>query len=349
MSIENEAPAETIDPTSDAFGADELATGANHQEGGDTTDPEEWGEEKPDGDDDPDDAAEEEGEGDEGEGAKPERHMVPISRLKKEAEKRRAIERDVAELRAQVETLKGGGQSPAPAVRHDPNDALAEIRTTDPEVAQIEAWITKHDPKKLNPDDYATQGEYQRAVTDALVNQTQGINALNAKKSAHEIAKANKSAQAQAAEVAYYEKLGTRYEATLAASKIPNVTTYAKNVAVRATQLAPEIQKAILEHPEPDVIAAALGSNRKVFDEFAQATKKGVTHATMMRLGEVVASYKAGLARSAEDPAPAPRKPLDPPRRRPAGGDPMRSDDRSGTLSVGNRSLAEIRKDLGLY
>ncbi len=352
MIIENDtAPTDTIDPTSDAFGADE-ATAASPDadgEGSSAADPEEWGEDKPEGEDDEEDG-DSEGDDEEGEGEKPEAHHVPISRLKKEVEKRRALAAEVADLKAKFEELsKGGAQPAAQQPAHDPGDPLADLRKADPEVAKIEAWIAQHDPEKINPDDYATQGDYQRAVTAAMAKQSQGILELRARQNAHQMAQSAKVTQAQAAELAYFEKLGSRYDAAISASKIPGAATYAKNIANRANQLAPEIQRAILEHPEPDVIAAALGSSRKVFDEFVTASKKGVTAHTMMRLGEVVAAYRGGMARGGDEPAPAPRRAPDPPRRRPNGGDPTRSDDRGGILSIGNRPLSETRKELGLY
>lgn len=354
MSTENESTETIIDPTSDSFGADDAQAATGNEEA-DTASAEEWGEDKPEGDDDQDDDAEEGDDEDEGEeGDKPESHKVPISRLKKEIEKKHRIrdERDAiaAErdaLRAERDALLSGGQPTAPA--QSAADPLAVLRKADPEVAQIEAWIAQHDPEKINPDDFATQGEYQRAVTAAIAKQAQGNVALQSKWNAHQMAQANKASQAQAAEVAYFEKLGARYDAAISASKIPGAATYAKNIATRANQLAPEIQRAILEHPEPDVIAAALGSSREAFAEFAAASKKGVTSATMMRLGEVVASYKAGMSRRSEDPTPAPRKPLEPPRRRPSGGDPTRSEDRGGILSVGHEPLSKMKKELGLY
>lgn len=347
MSTENESTETIIDPTSDSFGADDAqAVGGNEE--ADTTSAEEWGEDKPEGDDDQD---EDEGEGedeDEGEeGDKPESHKVPISRLQKEVAKRRALAAELAELKAKVEQIAAPKQEQEPA--QSAADPLAVLRKADPEVAQIEAWIAQHDPEKINPDDFATQGEYQRAVTAAIAKQAQGNVALQSKWNAHQMAQANKASQAQAAEVAYFEKLGARYDAAISASKIPGAATYAKNIATRANQLAPEIQRAILEHPEPDVIAAALGSSREAFAEFAAASKKGVTSATMVRLGEVVASYKAGMSRRSEDPTPAPRKPLEPPRRRPSGGDPTRSEDRGGILSVGHEPLSKMKKELGLY
>lgn len=351
MSIENEtAEAETlIDPTSDSFGADDTQS-ATSAEDADASGAEEWGEDKPEGDDeDQDDDAE--GDDEEETGEKLESHKVPISRLKKEIEKKQrfrderdaiAAERDA--LRAERDALRSGTQTPAPT-----NDPLAELRKADPEIAQIEAWIAQHDPEKIDPDNFQTNTEYQRAVAAALVRQNQGQIALQAKETNFQIAKHNQASQAQAAEVAYFEKLGTRYNATIEASKIPGAATYAKNVANRANQLAPEIQRAILEHPEPDVIAAALGSSRKTFDEFVAASKKGVTHSTMMRLGEVVASYKAGMSRGGDEPAPTPRKPVEPVRRRPTGGDPTRTDDRGGILSVGREPLSQMKKELGLY
>lgn len=351
MNIENEtAETETIiDPTSDSFGADDTQ-GVTSTEDTDASGAEEWDEDKPEGDDDDQDD-DEEGEDEEEAGERPESHKVPISRLKKEIEKKQRIrdERDAiaAErdaLRAERDALRSGTQPPAPT-----NDPRAELRKADPEIAQIEAWIAQHDPEKVNPDDFATQGEYQRAVTAAMAKQSQGIIELRTRENAHQLAKHNQASQAQAAEVAYFEKLGARYSATIEASKIPGAATYAKNVANRANQLAPEIQRAILEHPEPDVIAAALGSSRKTFDEFVAASKKGITHSTMMRLGEVVASYKAGMSRGGDEPAPAPRKPVEPVRRRPTGGDPTRTEDRGGILSVGREPLSQMKKELGLY
>lgn len=348
MSTENESTETIIDPTSDSFGADDALAATGNEEA-DTASAEEWGEDKPEGDDDQDDDAGEGDEEDEGEeGDKPESHRVPISRLQKEVAKRRALAAELAELKAKVDQIaapKQEQQEPAQSAA----DPLAVLRKADPEVAQIEAWIAQHDPEKINPDDFATQGEYQRAVTAAIAKQAQGNVALQSKWNAHQMAQANKASQAQAAEVAYFEKLGARYDAAISASKIPGAATYAKNIATRANQLAPEIQRAILEHPEPDVIAAALGSSREAFAEFAAASKKGVTSATMMRLGEVVASYKAGMSRRSEDPTPTPRKSLEPPRRRPSGGDPTRSEDRGGILSVGHEPLSKMKKELGLY
>lgn len=347
MSTENESTETIIDPTSDSFGADDAQAATGNEEA-DTASAEEWGEDKPEGDDDQDDDAGEGDDEDEGdEGDKPESHRVPISRLQKEVAKRRALAAELAELKAKVDQIAAPKQEQEPA--QSAADPLAVLRKADPEVAQIEAWIAQHDPEKINPDDFATQGEYQRAVTAAIAKQAQGNVALQSKWNAHQMAQANKASQAQAAEVAYFEKLGARYDAAISASKIPGAATYAKNIATRANQLAPEIQRAILEHPEPDVIAAALGSSREAFAEFAAASKKGVTSATMMRLGEVVASYKAGMSRRSEDPTPAPRKPLEPPRRRPSGGDPTRSEDRGGILSVGHEPLSKMKKELGLY
>lgn len=347
MSTENESTETNIDPTSDSFGADDAQAATGNEEA-DTASAEEWGEDKPEGDDDQDDEAGEGDDEDEGEeGDKPESHRVPISRLQKEVAKRRALAAELAELKAKVDQIAAPKQEQEPA--QSAADPLAVLRKTDPEIAQIEAWIAQHDPEKINPDDFATQGEYQRAVTAAIAKQAQGNVALQSKWNAHQMAQANKASQAQAAEVAYFEKLGARYDAAISASKIPGAATYAKNIATRANQLAPEIQRAILEHPEPDVIAAALGSSREAFAEFAAASKKGVTSATMMRLGEVVASYKAGMSRRSEDPTPAPRKPLEPPRRRPSGGDPTRSEDRGGILSVGHEPLSKMKKELGLY
>lgn len=347
MSTENDAtPTETLDPMSDAFGADEAeaptGTGAE-----DAANAEEWGEDKPEGEDEDGEDDPEDDEADEGD--KPESHRVPISRLKKEVEKRRALAAEVAELRAKFETLSATSAQPAAQEPARAGDPLADLRKADPDIAKIEAWIAQHDPEKVNPDDYATQGDYQRAVTAAMAQQSQGILELRARQNAHQMAQSAKATQAQAAELAYFEKLGSRYDAAISASKIPNAATYAKNIANRANQLAPEIQRAILEHPEPDVIAAALGSSRKTFDEFAAASKKGVTSSTMMRLGEVVAAYKAGMSRGGGEVAPDPRKPLESPRRRPSGGDPTRSEDRGGILSIGSRSLSETRKELGLY
>lgn len=351
MSTENEPVETLIDPLSDSFGADD-ATPTTGVEDADAPGAEEWGDAKSEGDDDDDDQDDEAGEGndeEEGEeGDKPEAHKVPISRLQKEVAKRRALAAELAELKAKVDQIATPKQEQQDPIQ-SAADPLSVLRKADPEVAQIEAWIAQHDPEKINPDDFATQGEYQRAVTAAIAKQAQGNVALQSKWNAHQMAQANKVSQAQAAEVAYFEKLGTRYNATIEASKIPGAATYAKNIATRANQLAPEIQRAILEHPEPDVIAAALGSSRKTFDEFVAASKKGVTHSTMMRLGEVVASYKAGMSRGGDEPTPTPRKPLEPPRRRPSGGDPTRSEDRGGILSVGHEPLSKMRKELGLY
>lgn len=309
-------------------------------------DAEEWGDDDAEDDDkDQDDDAE-----DEPVEGKPEGHRVPISRLKKEAEKRRALAAELETLKAEVASLRGTqGQPQAQQAQHDPSDRYAGLRKADPDVAKIEAWIAQHDPNKLNPDDFPTQGDYARAVTAAQANRNEGLLELRARQNRYDLAQEAKASQAHAAEVAYFEKLGARYDAALAASKIPGVATYAKNIADRAAQLAPEIQRAILEHPEPDVIAAALGSSREIFREFAAASKKGVTSATMMRLGEVVAAYKAKAPKGGSEPAPAPQKPQEPPRRRPNGGNPAQTDSRGGTLSLGNRSMSEIRKELGLY
>jgi hypothetical protein len=93
----------------------------------------------------------------------------------------------------------------------------------------------------------------------------------------------------------YISGLVSNYEAKLSASKIPDAAVYKGRLERYAQEIHPEIRRAILEHPEPDVVTAAITSSKKTLDWYIEQSKRNagrIPVAAIAKLGEDVAMFR---------------------------------------------------------
>ena len=256
---------------------------------------------------DSDDEDEDE-DGQDVEKAKPD-HKVPISRLQKEVAKRRALEREVAELRA------GAGQHPAP--KQDAQAPAVPESIIPPNVDQIDAYVRQHDKVlgeleakvaeiEANPEKYS-QLEYTKALAAASERKLTGRQIVASQIAEQERAQAQAQQQTHAE---YAGKLLANYSKALDASTIPGIQEARKRFETHAPKLLPpHVREAILSSDEPDVFVAALASDRKLFNEFSTAPN---SPATFFKLAKVAGAFRAKAsdetaARNPAQPVQAPR------------------------------------------
>ena len=259
------------------------------------------------------DQGEEDGDEDDQEAAqaKPD-HKVPISRLQKEVAKRRALERELAELRS-------GGQpaQPKPEDQARQPAPAAQESIIPPNVDQIDAYVRQHDQTlaqleakvaeiEANPDRYS-QLEYTKALAAASERKLAGRQIVAAQIAEQERAQIQAQHQTQAE---YAGKLLANYSTAMDSSTIPGIQDARKRFEAHAPKLLPpHVREAILSSDEPDVFVAALASDRKLFNEFSTAPN---SPATFLKLAKVAGAFRAKVGdenatRSPAPPVQAPR------------------------------------------
>ena len=240
---------------------------------------------------------------------------VPSWRVREIREQK---DKEIQRLQAELEAVRSGK---APAQQQPAKEQPAQPGV-DPEI-QADPTVKDCSEKldiiyglleQKNYDElgkHFSSAEHLNATISMLVSQRESrIAALETtrtiNKQRDEAAAADRNAQA-------LSKLVSDYDTAIKSSSIPNVTKYAQRVAANATKLNVGIRHLILTAEDKDVVTAAIGSNRKLFDELASIdTTKPMSAAQLahvaLKLGKAVAAYQAPKQSVVDDePAPVQR------------------------------------------
>lgn len=297
-----EPPADTKPPKDDALPADDEPDADAPPEDKSTEEDDGWEDDKPAAKPDPDDVPPED---------RDPKGKVPSWRVREIREK---ADKEIAQLRAENEALKASPPKPAdqrqaPATDSDPRQqAAAQIAETDPVVKDCDAKLAaiqnlvENAPEELpkyfrNADHMAAEVAKLTSVREARVNSALDRIERDAKD------QQTRESEAQAQRVT---KLVTDYEASIKGSKIPGIEKYAQRLAQNAGKLNVGIRELILSADDKDVVTAAIGSNRKLFDELAALDpSKPLTAMQLasaaLKLGKAIAQYQAPVRETVVD------------------------------------------------
>lgn len=251
---------------------------------------------------------------------------VPSWRVR---EIREAKDREIQRLQAELDQVRGGGaskpaqtQSAQPAARAPQTDhdaLIQEITESDPVVQELDAklaavqHLVETAPEELvkyfrNADHMALEVAKWTATRQSRIDGAIARRDLETKQAEQQ--------QREAAEQ-HIGKIITDYDAAIKSSKIPDCAKYAQRLANNASKLNVGIRELLITSDEPDVLTAAIGSNRKLFDELASIDpNKPMTAAQLtkvaLRLGKAVAAYQMPKQSVVDEPEPAPQRAVQP-------------------------------------
>ena len=251
---------------------------------------------------------------------------VPSWRVR---EIREAKDREIQRLQAELDQVRGGGASkptqtqptqPAARAPQTEHDALIqEITESDPVVQDLDAklaavqHLVETAPEELTK--YFRNADHMALeVAKWTATRQSRIDGAIARRDAE--TKQAEQQQRQAAEQ-HVSKIITDYDAAIKSSKIPDCAKYAQRLANNAAKLNVGIRELLITSDEPDVLTAAIGSNRKLFDELAAIDPtKPMTAAQLakvaLRLGKAVAAYQMPKQSVVDEPEPAPQRAVQP-------------------------------------
>lgn len=248
---------------------------------------------------------------------------VPSWRVR---EIREAKDREIQRLQAELEQVRSGkpAQATQPAARAaEPEQEHAaliqEIEAADPVVKDLSAklaavqHLVETAPEELTK--YFRNADHMALeVAKWTATRQSRIDGVIARRDA-EARQAQEQEQRQAHE--HIAKVITDYDTAIKASKIPDCAKYAQRLATNAAKLNVGIRELLITSDEPDVLTAAIGSNRKLFDELASIDPtKPMSPAQLakvaLRLGKAVAAYQAPKQSVVDEPDPTPQRAVQP-------------------------------------
>lgn len=148
--------------------------------------------------------------------------------------------------------------------------------------------------QKLQAGGYADQASY---IADLTATNTALEVAIQNRATQVTQAAQTQAANQQAQQTQQLQVLRSNLDARVKSSPIPHMGKLLERIDRNAQQLHPQLQMAILEHPRPEIVVAALGSDQAEFkwfaDQSARAQRGAISPAALARLGEVVARYEA--------------------------------------------------------
>lgn len=297
-----EPPADSKPPKDDALPADDDPDDDAPAGDNPTEEDDGWEDDKPTAKPDPDDVPPED---------RDPKGKVPSWRVREIREK---ADREIAQLRAENEALKAAPPKPANQLQttspdSDPRQqAAAQIAETDPVVKDCDAKLAaiqnlvENAPEEL-PKYFRNGDHLQAEITRLTALRTTQINSTLHQRERDSEAQQTRETEAQAQRVT---KLVTDYEASIKGSKIPGIEKYAQRLAQNAGKLNVGIRELILSADDKDVVTAAIGSNRKLFDELASLDPaKPLTAmqlaSTALKLGKAIAKYQAPVRETVVD------------------------------------------------
>lgn len=248
---------------------------------------------------------------------------VPSWRVR---EIREAKDREIQRLQAELEQVRSGkpAQATQPAARAaEPEQEHAaliqEIEAADPVVKDLSAklaavqHLVETAPEELTK--YFRNADHMALeVAKWTATRQSRIDGVIARRDT-ETRQAQEQEQRQAHE--HIAKVITDYDTAIKSSKIPDCAKYAQRLATNATKLNVGIRELLITSDEPDVLTAAIGSNRKLFDELASIDPtKPMSPAQLakvaLRLGKAVAAYQAPKQSVVDEPDPTPQRAVQP-------------------------------------
>ena len=248
---------------------------------------------------------------------------VPSWRVR---EIRESKDREIQRLQAELEQVRSG--KPAQATQPAPRAAepeqehaalIQEIEAADPVVKDLSAklaavqHLVETAPEELTK--YFRNADHMALeVAKWTATRQSRIDGVIARRDA-ETRQAQEQEQRQAHE--HIAKVITDYDTAIKSSKIPDCAKYAQRLATNATKLNVGIRELLITSDEPDVLTAAIGSNRKLFDELASIDPaKPMSPAQLakvaLRLGKAVAAYQLPKQSVVDEPEPAPQRAVQP-------------------------------------
>jgi len=208
---------------------------------------------------------------------------VPSFRVREIREKAEKERKELADKVTAAETRATSLEAELKTAREtrgvDLNDSVAvaaHVRSTDEEVKKISGQIaylkelgskpTPENLKILAEAGITTNEDWQALLTELTVAREARVTAR-----AGELQGEHRSKQeaAQHAVQQARQAIVTSYDKTITESKIPDMQKFLNRVLANATKLNEGIRWAILGAEDADSVTAAVGSNRKLFDELA--------------------------------------------------------------------------------
>lgn len=237
---------------------------------------------------------------------------VPSWRVREIREQK---DREIAQLRAENEALKAAPAKPAdqrqaaPSPTSDPRQQLeTQIAETDPVVKDCDAKLSaiqnliETAPEEL-PKYFRNADHMNAEIARLTALRTTQVNSMLHLRERDAEAQQTREAEAQTQRVT---KLVSDYESAIKGSKIPGIEKYAQRLAQNAAKLNVGVRELILSADDKDVVTAAIGSNRKLFDELAALDpSKPLTAMQLasvaLKLGKAVAKYQAPVRETVVD------------------------------------------------
>lgn len=239
---------------------------------------------------------------------------VPSWRVREIREK---AEREIAARDARIAELEAGRGTPtkptaAPAAAQPAQDMRAQVHT---HLVETDA-VYKDAVEKLDAIEFLVQNhpdELQKHFKSAdhmslVVSQLTALREARVNNTIERIetARTRQTQDQQRAQQDYVAKIVTDYTAAIKASDIPGITKYAQRLEANASKLHVNVREMILTSEDNVVLTAAIGSNRKLFDELAAIDPtKPLTPAKLasigIRLGKAAASYNAPVRETVVD------------------------------------------------
>ena len=225
-----------------------------------------------------------------------ERETWRRERLNKVVEQKNRYKADAERYKAEAEALRTGRPAPQP-------EAVAPIVPQGVTHEQVMEYVIANDPEasaaakriqeiEANPEKFATMAEFTIAHNRAL----RALDQVAGAKAQALVAQSAAKHQAEtSSHDSYISGLVANYEAKLGASKIPDAAVYKGRLERYAQEIHPEIRRAILEHPEPDVVTAAITASKKTLDWYIEQSKRNagrIPVAAIAKLGEDVAMFR---------------------------------------------------------
>lgn len=260
-----------------------------------------------------------------------------------------AARKEAAEAKAELERVRSGAPAkdqPAvdPAVAQDRERVIAVISERDPVIkdanAKLEAiqYLVENKPDELV--NYFRNADHMAAEVAKLTSLRE--TRLNAHLERIETDHANAEASRTKAHTDYVNKLVGDYDTAIKSSTIPNITKYASRLAANASKLHVGIRELIMHSDEKDVVTAAIGSNRALFDELAAVDPTKPLNPVQLsaigiKLGKAVSAYTNKPRGSYVEDQPEPAKQEVKPtavRRAPRAGVPRYRTDKDGTILI---------------
>lgn len=259
-----------------------------------------------------------------------------------------AARKEAQEAREELARVRSGASAkdqPAvdPAVAQDRERVIAVISERDPVIkdanAKLEAiqYLVENKPEELV--NYFRNADHMAAEVAKLTSLRE--TRINAHLDRIETEHTNAEASRTKAQTDYVNKLVGDYDTAIKASTIPNITKYASRLAANASKLHVGIRELILHSDEKDVVTAAIGSNRALFDELAAIDPAKPLNPVQLsaigiKLGKAVSAYTNKPRGSyVEEPEPV-KQDVKPTavRRAPRAGVPRYRTDKDGTILI---------------